>query len=658
MEQNGTITKVYESSWASPTVNVLKENNSVRICGDYSCTINKFLKVKQYPLPSIDEVIAQVGNAKVFSKIDLANAFLQLPLDPQSKEYTTINTSEGLYRYNYLPFGLCSSPGIFQSFMCKVLNGIDNVIIYQDDILILTSTVEEHKVILHKVLTALQTAGIKVNRTKCSFFTKSVAYLGHIFDMQGVRPNPDKLRAILDAPKPTNLKQVQSFVGLCNFYNRFIPNFACAFAPLYKLLQKNVKFTWGREQEKCFNAIKGLFSSKRVLRLYNSSLETLLETDASSYGIAAVLMQRENRNTEWYPVQFVSRTLNQSERNYSNIEREALSVIFGCERFRKFLFGTQFMIHNDQQPLHKLYAHDAGVPTTCSARLQRWALKLSQFKYNFVYSKGEDNVHSDFLSRFPLPETVQEVEPYELIFTVNSLNNMPVTCTDIKQYTDSDRDLCELKQYIKYGFPAHIDNPKLLPFKGLVDKLSIVKGCIMYNNRVFIPESLRQSVLENFHESHPGICAMKSMARSLKWYPGIDADITNLVKNYCQCQLLSSKPPQTRSVEWLQPSRVWSRLQIHNFFFEDKVCLIVVDALSKYIECEIVKNTGVSETIEALGLVFSRHGLCDTLVSDNASCFTASQFKNFLSKNGIHHITPPPYSPSSNGQAERCVRVL
>ena len=374
LEHEGIIIKVFTSEWASPTVYVLKsENKSVRICGDYSATINKNPKLNQCPLPSVAAMISRVGNSSIFSKIDLKSAYLQLPLDDASKDYNTINTSEGLYRHNYLPFGLCSSPGIFQSFMCKILNGIQNTVIYQDDILVLTPSIAVHNVTLRKVLTALMQAGVKVNPSKCQFFTDSVAYLGHIFNKDGVHPDPKKLRAIIDAPQPTCLKQMQSFVGLYNFYSRFVDKFADVFAPLYKLLQKNVKFFWGEEQKKCFETIKELFCSSKVLRLYDSHLETLLETDASSYGIAAVLMQRENNYTPWYPVQFASRTLNKSERNYSNIEREALSVIFGCYHFRKFLLDAHFIIRNDQQPLRKLLAHDAGLPTTCSARLQLWA---------------------------------------------------------------------------------------------------------------------------------------------------------------------------------------------------------------------------------------------------------------------------------------------
>ena len=183
----------------------------------------------------------------MFSKIDLANAFLQVPLDENSKRYTTINTCQGLYIYNYLPFGLCASPGIFQGFMCKVLNGINDVIVYQDDLLVLSPTIEQHANSLRKVLSALRDAGIKLNMSKCSFFTDKVQYLGHVFTKQGVQPNPEKVRAILDAPAPRDLKQLQAFLGLCNYYKRFIPNFTSEFAPLYIMLKKNARFVWGKE---------------------------------------------------------------------------------------------------------------------------------------------------------------------------------------------------------------------------------------------------------------------------------------------------------------------------------------------------------------------------------------------------------------------------
>lgn len=658
LESTGRISKVYSSKWASPTVNVLKSDNTVRICGDFSGTLNKFLVPVNSPLPSIDDVIAQVGDSKIFAKLDMSNAFLQLPLDELSKPFTTINTSDGLYMYNYLPFGLSASPGLFQGYMNKLLDNIPNVIAYQDDILVLSPDEATHLDTLRRVLRTLQDAGIKLNTDKSVFFTSSVNYLGYVFDSTGVHPNSDKIRAIIEAPEPSNIKQTQAFLGMCNFYSRFIPNYSDVMQPLYQLLKKEVEFTWNQEQQKCFELIKNMFRERNVLKLYDPNHETLLETDASNYGIAAVLMQREKSTAPWSPVQFASRTLNQAERNYSNIEREGLSVLFGVEKFRKFLLGCRFIIRNDHMPLKKLFAHNKNISTTCSARLQRWALRLSQYSYEFQYSKGTDNVNSDCLSRLPLPDIRSQCEPYEIIFNVNSLEESIVTCENVEIHTNQDPNLVTLKKYIKFGFPSNCNNPELRKFKSSISQMSMMKGCILFKDRVFIPESLRPLVLSAFHSNHPGICAMKTMARALIWYPGLDKDITNLVENCKICQANRSRPAQNNNIQWPTPPRPWSRLHIDHFFYENKTCLIAVDALSKYIEVEIVPNVSVAETIDALRLIFSRNGLCDVVVSDNASCFTADEFKKFLQNNGITHITPPPYSPASNGQAERGVRVI
>lgn len=657
LAQEGKITKIFKSKWASPIVTVFKQNGSIRLCGDYSATVNKFLEPVQTPLPTVDEVISQIGRASIFSKIDLSQAFLQLPLDEASKQYTVINTPDGLYQYNYLPFGLTSSPGIFQSFMTRVLANIKHIIVYQDDILILSPDKSSHLKTLQEVLTTLKETGIKINESKCKFLCSEIKYLGHIFDRNGVHPNRDKIKSILDAPSPVNVKQVQAFLGLCNYYSRFIHNFADTMAPLYSLLQKNCIFKWESTHEDCFRKVKKLFENNNVLQHYDPNAELMLETDASSYGLGSVLLQRHDSKSPWLPVQFASRTLNPAERNYSNIEREALSVVFGLDKFRHFLLGSKFIIANDHKPLHNLFAKNQPVPNSGSARIQRWALKLSQYNYEFVYSKGSDNVHSDCLSRLPLSDTVTESEPYEIVSTLQNLESDYISCKDIKIHTDSDPDLVTLKQYIKTGFPNRVNNPVVAKFKSMFPNLSIARGCIMFQNRVFIPQSLRKPVLDIFHENHPGVVGMKSLARSLIWYPGLDGDIASLVLNCKICQSVRSKPPAS-NIKWPVASRPWSRIHVDHFFFENVIFFLVIDSLTKYIEVEIVKATSVSETIDALSTVFARHGLPDVLVSDNASCFTAFDFKSFLNRNGIEHITPPPYSPASNGQAEGGVRVI
>ena len=403
LENSGVISRVFESDWASPMVCVMKPNGQLRLCGDYSATLNKNMRTFQYPLPSVEYVTSCIGNSKVYSVCDLQNAYLQLKLSGQSKGLTTLNTPEGLYQYNYLPFGISSSPGIFQSFISKTLKGLKNVIAYQDDLLIFSNNEVEHEKDLSKVLQCLRDAGVKLNVKKCKFFMKSVKFLGFIYGEAGVSPCADKVEAILKAPSPTNVVQVQSFLGLCTFYSKFINNFSTVLSPIYKLLHKNTKFVWGPEQVRSFNEIKSLFRKGGMLKLFDPQLDTALEADASCYGLGAVLLQKHGN--EWLPVQFASRTLNASEKNYSVIERESLAVIFGCEKFRHYLLGVNFILRSDHKPLKDLFNFQSGIPSKCSPRIHRWSLGLQQFKFNIEYIKGKENVASDFLSRFPLNET-------------------------------------------------------------------------------------------------------------------------------------------------------------------------------------------------------------------------------------------------------------
>lgn len=657
LKSNGILTPVYSSEWATPIVSVHKQDGSLRLCADFSCTINKYLKPVHSPLVTIDEAITSIGNAKLFTKLDLSQAFMQIPIHSESQKYLVINTSEGLFKFNYLPFGLTASPGIFQAFITRILGSIPGVLCYQDDILIMSATVDSHNETLRLVLNKMRNAGLKLNVKKCKFFTDNVDYLGYIFDKSGVHPNPRKLSAIVDAPVPVNLKQVQSFVGLCNFYSRFIPQFATKMSPFYELVKKNACFRWTELHQQAFDQIKQIFVNCDLLQHFNPDFQTCLETDSSSYGLGCVLLQRRTPAEHWLPVQFASRTLNSAEKNYSQLEREALSVIFGLDKFRHFLLGSHFTIKNDHKPLHSLFAKDKAVAHTCSARVIRWSLKLSQFDYNFQYSCGKDNVQSDFFSRLPLPETVEDSEPYELVFSINSINDDFIDHSVVKTESERDPQLVLLKNYIMQGCPNKLNN-ELSGIKALIPFMTICKGCILYKDRVFLPPALRHVFLQKLHCNHPGIVAMKSLARELVWYPGINKDIAYLVSNCPNCQAHRIKPPQQSAfATWPKSTRPWSRVHIDHFFFENNTCLIAVDAFSHYIEIEIVKNTSVNETLDALRVIFSHNGLPDVLCSDNASCFTSYLFAEFIKNNGIVHKTSPPYCPSSNGLVERGVQV-
>ena len=232
LESLGIISPILSSSWASPICCVLKKDQTLRITGDYSKTINRFMTITRYPLPSHDEVVSKIGKSTIFSKIDMVSAFLQVGLVEASRKFTTINTPFGLYSYSKLPLGTSASPALFQKFLCEVLAGFDNILIYQDDILVFNESEQDHSCLLDKVLITLKNAGLKINFKKSKFFTNSIEYLGHIFENGQVLTNPEKVRAILEAPAPKDKVQAMSFIGLCNYYNRFIKNFSDVFAPL------------------------------------------------------------------------------------------------------------------------------------------------------------------------------------------------------------------------------------------------------------------------------------------------------------------------------------------------------------------------------------------------------------------------------------------
>lgn len=294
------------SNWAAPIVPVVKQDGSVRICGDYKLTINQVAKLNKYPLPKIEELLASLAGGKRISKLDLAHAYLQIPLDEESKKYVTVNTHRGLYRYNRLPFGVAASaPSIFQRMMESILQGISNICIYIDDILVTGPSEEEHLKTLDLVMTKLEESGIKLKLKKCKFLLETVEYLGHQISAKGVSPTQEKIKAILEAPRPKNVTQLCSFLGMVNYYGKFLSHLASTLAPLYQLLQKNEKWNWGKQQDKAFKEAKKQLSSPLLLVHYDPSRELLLACDASPYGLGVVLSHVMDNKTE-RPIAFAS----------------------------------------------------------------------------------------------------------------------------------------------------------------------------------------------------------------------------------------------------------------------------------------------------------------------------------------------------------------
>ena len=328
MEKQGILEPVTHSNWAAPIVAVPKKDGSFRICGDYKVTVNQVLDVEQYPLPKPEDLFATLAGGKLFSKLDLSQAYLQLPLDEASKPYVAINTHKGLYTCTRLPFGVASAPAIFQKLMDTVLQGIPGVVCYIDDILISGADEETHLRTLGQVFARLEKHGFKLKQEKCEFLLRSIEYLGYIISQDGIQPVPTKVTAILNAPKPINVQQLCSFLGLVNYYGKFIPNLAALLHPLNALLRADRKWKWSPECDKAFQDAKDQLTSAKVLTHYNPTLPIVMAADASAYGVGAVISHVFPDSSE-RPIAFASRTLTTSEKNYAQLEKEALALVFG-----------------------------------------------------------------------------------------------------------------------------------------------------------------------------------------------------------------------------------------------------------------------------------------------------------------------------------------
>jgi len=379
MESSGILVKVSSSDWAAPIVPVPKKDGQFRICGDYKVSVNPVMEIEQYPLPKPQELFATLAGGWRFTKLDLTQAYLQLPLDEESRRYTTINTQRGLYQSVHTStvrhcFGTSS---ISEDHGHHATGYSRCHLLHIDDILISSSTDAEHLHALSEVFERLHKHGMRLKKPKCLFMQSSVEFLGHLIDVDGLHPTQEKLRAVLQAPAPRNSKELRSFLGLIHYYGSFIANLASLLHPLNRLLQHGCPWNWTPECERAFHEAKERLTSSQVLVHYDPLLPIRVAADASAYGLGAVLSHVQMDGSE-RPVAFASRVLTSSERNYA----QALALIFAVKKFHTYLYGRKFSLITDHQPLLSIFGPKKGIPPLAAARLQRSTILLSAYTYD------------------------------------------------------------------------------------------------------------------------------------------------------------------------------------------------------------------------------------------------------------------------------------
>ena len=648
-------------AWAAPVVPVLKSNGSVRLCGDYKLTVNKAAKMDTYPIPSLHDMFSGLAGGVVFSKLDMSQAYAQLCLDEPSKKYTVINTHRGLFQYNRLSFGISSAPGIFQRAMEELLRDIPGVFCYLDDILVTGSSKEEHDKSLRLVLLSLQSAGLKLRLEKCSIGVSSVTYLGYLIDGEGIHPTEEKVKAITEAPEPTNTTQLRAYLGLLNFYRRFLPQAASHLEPLNRLLKANTSWTWDKEQELAFQKSKELLLNSEALVHFDPKLPLVVVADSSAYGIGAVLCHVVDEVER--PICFVSRTLTSAERNYSQLEKEALALVFALRKFHYYLWGqANFTLITDHKPLLGIFSPTKSIPPMASGRIQRWSLLLQSYNFTLRHRSGALLGTADALSRLPLSNETGENTPVpsEWTFLVNFLDSSPITSEDIRNQTRKDPILSKISKFCEVGWPVTtVGDPGLVPYIRRKEELSLQNGCVLWGSRVIIPSNLRHSILHELHASHSGSSRMKELARSYLWWPNLDKDLEELCKSCPDCLALRATPPKAELHPWEWPSHPWHRIHVdYAGPVEGRFFLIIVDAHSKWVDIYNTKGTTTSETVRCLQHSFAQFGLPISIVSDNGPCFISQEFKEFVENSGIRHITTAVYKPSTNGLAEKMVQTF
>lgn len=627
------------SPWASPIVLVPKKSQDGtvkhRLCIDYR-GLNAVTKSDAYPLPNIVETLDSLGKCKVFSVLDLASGYLQIPIDEKDKEKTAFTCHMGHYQYNRMPFGLQNAPSTFMRCIDFLLMGLKGTIClaYLDDILIMSEDIATHVKNLEKVFVKLQEINFKIQPSKCTFATDQVEYLGHIVSREGVKPDPQKIKAIRDYPQPRSVRDIRSFVGLASYYRRHIPNFAAIAKPLTMLTRKDVEFKWGTSQEEAFRELKAKLSTEPLLSYPDFSLPFIVTTDASQEAVGAVLSQKINGEEK--PVAYCSRQLNAAERNYSCTERELLAVIFATKQFRCYLYGRKFTLHTDHAALRWLL--NLKDP---SSRLTRWSLRLAEFDYEVIHKPGKKLPHADALSRH--------------VGIVTSDSEFNLTEELILSEQLADDQLIRLIEFDDF----HKDN------NGLLCRHSPAHGI-----QVVIPRSLIATVIKHYHDNtfmaHQGTKRTIAAIKLKYWWPTMSSDIQEYIGSCDKCA--------KRKIGKSQRAPLGDAVAADDFM--DTVSLDIVGPLpttesgNKYLLtfvdhftrfCEAIPIPDQSaETVakEFVTKIIAQWGTPNRLLTDQGTQFTSKLFSETCRLLMIKKIQTTSYHPQSNGVCERMHKLL
>lgn len=638
-------------NWCSNLVVRQKPNGDLRLCLD-PIDLNKAIKREYYLIPTLEEIKTKLIGKTIFSVVDLKDGFNQISLHEESKDICTFNSPLGYFRYLRVPFGLVSSPEIFMKYNIECFSGIDDLVIYFDDILIASHDQKSHVETLSKVFKRAKELNIKFNKNKLQLMQSEIAYLGHIFNKDGCKIDKDRVKAIENLKEPKSVKELQSMLGMYNYLREFVPNMSEITAPLRVLLKKDVAWHWNADQQLAFDKLKEAIAGSTVLKNFDLNKDVVIQTDSSQNGLGCCLLQ------DGKPIAFASRSLTETEKKYAQIEKETLAIKFAVRKFHKYIWGRRITVQSDHLPLVSIFKKN--ICQIVSDRIVRMRLSLLKYDLDVKYLPGKDMLIADHLSRnFPEESYDNEIEITDFVHNIYKVDNL-LNYELIKKETEDNLSLAKVMKYLVEGWPQSKcyleDNELIRHFFKLREELICNDGIIYYQDRIVIPSKLKQLALFMLHSGHLGISKTILRAQQTYYWVNMNNDIEAYIKNCLTCQ--ENRPSKIKEplLPYEIPDRPFQRICLDIMNYKNIDYLVIVDSFSKWIECLKLKSKSCHEVIIKLKTLFATFGIPDIIVSDN-SPFNSYEIKCFATSFNIQWRTSSPHYPTSNGQSERAVGI-